>query len=672
VYVALTLAAAFVTSAAIAAQPEPLVTGLKNPESVTIANDGRVFVTSIGDFDKDGDGAVLILDGKQVKPFVANLNDPKGIVAFGDSLFLTDKNRVVKIALKDGKTTTHVAADAFPAKPQFLNDIAADEKGVLYVSDSGDRKGSGGALFRIDQRGKTKLVADYKSAPKAVKSPNGLLLDSHLHLLVLDLSGELNRLNIENGETENVADGFGRGDGLTWDKFGRLYISDVGGGKVYVRARATDKPVLLAEGLTSAADICYDRENGRILVPDLRGGNVVAIPAQVPGEELDERPLPVTTELAFEDIEWADWEGEKNGLPIALRPIMVTHAGDGSNRVFMATQRGVIHVFSPEHKAKKSTVFLDIQDRVRYEDKENEEGFLGMAFHPNFKTNGEFFVFYTPKRLTNVVCRYRVSKDDPNRADPASEEELLRFERPFWNHDGGTITFGPDGYLYVVHGDGGAANDPYDNAQNLEVLLGKVLRIDVNRRDPSLPYAIPKDNPFVGRKGARGEIWAYGLRNPWRIAFDRETGVLWCGDVGQNLWEEINLLTSGGNYGWNRREGYHAFGPKGTGPRDEYIEPIWEYHHDIGKSITGATVYRGSRVPSLRGYYIYADYVSNKLWGLKYDDAKKRVVANRPIAGPNVPVMSFGDDEQGEMYFMTYTPTGKGIYRFVEANTSQK
>jgi glucose/arabinose dehydrogenase len=215
VYVALTLAAAFVTSAAIAAQPQPLVTGLKNPESVTIANDGRVFVTSIGDFDKDGDGAVLILDGKQVKPFVANLNDPKGIVTFGDSLFLTDKDRVVKVALKDGKTTTHVAADAFPAKPQFLNDIAADEKGVLYVSDSGDRKGSGGALFRIDQRGKTKLVADYKSAPKAVKSPNGLLLDSHLHLLVLDLSGELNRLNIENGETEKVADGFGRGDGLT-------------------------------------------------------------------------------------------------------------------------------------------------------------------------------------------------------------------------------------------------------------------------------------------------------------------------------------------------------------------------------------------------------------------------------------------------------------------------
>ena len=179
VYVAVALAAGFVTSAAVAALPEPLATGLKNPESIAISNDGRVFVTSIGDFDKDGDGAVLILDGKEVKPFAANLNDPKGIVAFGDSLFLTDKTPVVKVGLKDGKATTLVAEDAFPAKPQFLNDIAADEKGVLFVSDSGDRKGSGGAIFRVDQKGKTKLVADYKTAPKAVKSPNGLLLDSH-------------------------------------------------------------------------------------------------------------------------------------------------------------------------------------------------------------------------------------------------------------------------------------------------------------------------------------------------------------------------------------------------------------------------------------------------------------------------------------------------------------
>ncbi len=197
------------------------------------------------------------------------------------------------------------------------------------------------------------------------------------------------------------------------------------------------------------------------------------------------------------------------------------------------------------------------------------KGFLGLAFHPKFKQNGEFFVFYTRKtpKLTNVVSRFRVTKDDPNQADPASEEELLRFTKPFWNHDGGTICFGPDGYLYVFHGDGGSANDPYDNGQNLKTLLGKILRIDVNKKDDGKRYAVPKDNPFVDHKDAAPEIWAYGLRNVWRMAFDRKTGQLWAADVGQNLYEEIDLITKGGNYGWNRREGLHPFGARGTGPQ---------------------------------------------------------------------------------------------------------
>jgi glucose/arabinose dehydrogenase len=269
--------------------------------------------------------------------------------------------------------------------------------------------------------------------------------------------------------------------------------------------------------------------------------------------------------------------------------------------------------------------------------------------------------------MANVVSRFRLDKTDPSKLDPASEEQILRYsKRPFWNHDGGTIVFGPDGYLYVVHGDGGAANDPFDNGQNLKTWFGKILRIDVNSKDEGKNYAVPKDNPFVGRADALPEIWAYGVRNPWRIAFDRKTNKLWAGEVGQNLYEEIMIIEKGGNYGWNRRESFHPFGAKGKGPSKEFVDPIWEYHHDVGKSITGGTVYRGAVLPELEGYYVYADYVSSRIWGLKYDEATKRVTANRPIGDPNKPVLSFGEDEKGELYFLVVAPNGRGIYRFVK------
>ncbi len=350
------------------------------------------------------------------------------------------------------------------------------------------------------------------------------------------------------------------------------------------------------------------------------------------------------------------------------RPILVTGAGDGSGRLFVPSQLGTIYVMPNDPEVEEPQVFLDISDHVVYQDNQNEKGFLGLAFHPKFRENGQFFAYYTPtgtpKPHTAIVSRFRVSKDDPNKADPASEEEILRIEHPFWNHKGGTIVFGPDGYLYIAVGDGGLANDPYGNGQNRNTLLGKILRIDVDHHDTGKKYAVPKDNPFASDSQARGEIWAYGLRNPWRIAFDRQTGTLWCADVGQDLWEEIDLVTKGGNYGWNLREGVHKFGPKGVEPRADIVEPIWEYHHETGKSITGGHVYRGKKFPQLVGCYLYADYVSGKVWALKYDEAAHKVVANYSIAGNVMPIMSFGEDDQGESYYTT--DTGQ-IYTFRQA-----
>jgi hypothetical protein len=259
---------------------------------------------------------------------------------------------------------------------------------------------------------------------------------------------------------------------------------------------------------------------------------------------------------AFPKLQWpAELTGASEGLAKEVRPLIITGAGDGTDRIFVATQPGTIHVWKNDPNVSEMTTFLDIRDRIHYAaPDENEEGFLGLAFHPKFKENGEFFVYYTNDYETeqdrkSIISRFRVSKDDPNKADPASEEIIMEIPQPFWNHNGGTIIFGPDGYIYIGLGDGGAGGDPHKNGQDLGALLGKMLRIDVDQQDEGLAYAIPKDNPFVGKDGARGEIWAYGIRNIWRMAFDRKTGDLWAGDVGQNIWEEIDIITKGGNYG---------------------------------------------------------------------------------------------------------------------------
>jgi glucose/arabinose dehydrogenase len=388
--------------------------------------------------------------------------------------------------------------------------------------------------------------------------------------------------------------------------------------------------------------------------------------------QVDERPLPVDVVPAFPKIEWPDWvTGLDAGRPRDPRPLLITGAGDGSNRIFVVSQYGSVHVLPNDPQAEEMKTFLDIRERVQYHDRENEEGLLGMAFHPRYRENGEFFVYYSIKRRPNPhitqISRFRVSPDDPNRADPDSEEVILTIKQPYWNHKGGTIVFGPDGYLYVGLGDGGAANDPHGNGQNLSEVLGSILRIDVDRKDPGLNYAIPKDNPFAGQQGKRGEIWAYGIRNVWRIAFDRETGVLWAGDVGQNIWEEIDIIVRGGNYGWNVREGKHPFSDNGSGRRTDFIEPIWEYHHDVGKSITGGHVYRGKQVPELKGGYVYADFVSGQIWALWYDFEKKEVTANRTIKPNGLPVMSFGEDDAGEVLYVTQDG---GMFKFASPNTT--
>ena len=374
--------------------------------------------------------------------------------------------------------------------------------------------------------------------------------------------------------------------------------------------------------------------------------------------------------IAFPKLQWTGWEAEDDaGRLQPLRPIALTNAGDGSNRVFVATQRGVIHSFPNDQNAAKTRIFLDLSKKVSYSDKENEEGFLGMAFHPNYKKTGEFFAYYTTRdaRQTSVVSRFRVSRSNPEQADPEFEEELLRIKQPYWNHNGGTIAFGPDGHLYVGLGDGGDGNDPHRNGQNLEVLHGSILRIDVDHKDAGKNYAVPKDNPFVNVKEARPEIWAYGLRNVWRLGFDRQTGDLWVTDVGQDLWEEINVVKRGGNYGWNFREGTHAFGALATKPGLKLEEPVWEYDHEVGKSITGGYVYRGKRLPELQGKFLYADYVSGRLWALHYDREKKQVVANYALQSERKAVISFGEDEMGEVYFMAVSNDGRGIYRFDHA-----
>lgn len=338
------------------------------------------------------------------------------------------------------------------------------------------------------------------------------------------------------------------------------------------------------------------------------------------------------------------------------RPLFLTHAPGDPEHVYVVEQGGTVRRFENRPDVTETELFLDISDRVRQ--RHNEEGLLGFAFDPDYANNQRVYVYYSASRPRRTQLSSFVATSASS-VDATDERELFRVEQPYGNHNGGMIAFGPDGYLYAGIGDGGAADDPHGHGQNLETWLGTILRIRVG---PDIPtYEVPADNPFVDTPGARPEIWAHGLRNPWRFSFDRQTGRLWCGDVGQDAIEEIDIIEGGGNYGWNLREGTHVFrrGEASTPLR----EPIAEYGHDQGQSVTGGNVYRGTRLSDLRGTYFYGDFVTGYVWALDADgDEVKSHARVATVPG----LSSFGEDAGGELYAMSFD--GR-IYRFEPNDT---
>jgi glucose/arabinose dehydrogenase len=338
-------------------------------------------------------------------------------------------------------------------------------------------------------------------------------------------------------------------------------------------------------------------------------------------------------------------------------PVHVTHAGDGTGRLFVVEQRGTIRLIVDGERL--GTPFLDIRDRVTFG---GERGLLSVAFPPGFKDVGHFYVNYTAtvdSQLMTRISRFQVGSS-PNQADPESEQIVLTVDQFAGNHNGGQIAFGPDGYLYIGMGDGGGSGDPQNHGQRPETLLGAMLRIDVESDSP-LTYTIPVDNPFMADPAA-AEVWSYGLRNPWRFSFDRQTGDLYIADVGQGAWEEINYQPAssqgGDNYGWNIMEGNHCYNAA-TCDQTELTLPIWVYGRSEGQSVTGGFVYRGSAQPSLQGIYLYGDYLSGRLWGLQQVRSEWQ---NQLLLETNKTISSFGEDESGELYLVDYSGA---IYKVV-------
>jgi len=338
-------------------------------------------------------------------------------------------------------------------------------------------------------------------------------------------------------------------------------------------------------------------------------------------------------------------------------PVFVTNANDGSNRLFVVEQSGVIQII--QNGTRFPSPFLDIRDRVR---PGGEQGLLSMAFHPNYAENGRFFVNYTRRSGGDTVISEFNVGNDPD-ISLRDERIILIIDQPFPNHNGGQIQFGPDGFLYIGMGDGGAGGDPLNHGQNLSTLLGSMLRIDIDNGDP---YGIPTDNPFLNNSSAREEAYAFGLRNPWRFSFDRCDGRLFLGDVGQDRIEEVDIIISGGNYGWNTMEGTECF------ESDACIQgglelPINEYFHSIGRSITGGYVYRGTNFPDLAGRYFFGDFVSSQIWSLT--EVSPNQWERQEMLDLDIFLSTFGEDEDGELYAAGFDGS---VYRIeqVEAASS--
>jgi glucose/arabinose dehydrogenase len=385
------------------------------------------------------------------------------------------------------------------------------------------------------------------------------------------------------------------------------------------------------------------------------------------------------------------------------RPVWMCQAPGDGDRFFIVEEPGRILVVPKGSDGSQAKEFLNIMDRGTFVDygANTAVGLLSIAFHPGFKTNGLFYICYSQQNSNqtglyhwrSVISEFKVSGADPDRADLASERVLLEAPEPFNNNQGGQVNFGPDGFLYAALGDGGSNNDPFNSGQNPANLLAKMLRIDVNTKSTvgsgktrkELPYGIPVDNPWVdepemGSHGTRKEVYAWGLRNVWRFSWDPKTGELWGGDVGEGLWEEVDLIVKGGNYGWCVREGAHHFKPGPTGAK--YIDPVIEYphqpkllaqskfpHHGIGLSVIGGYVYRGQKYPSLDGVYVYGDFVLGTIFGLRYDKGKVRDYGTLLSQPKNI--TSFAQDAEGELYVISFSERHDGRIYALETKTQR-
>lgn len=389
----------------------------------------------------------------------------------------------------------------------------------------------------------------------------------------------------------------------------------------------------------------------------------MAMLSPLPAMAQQQRTVPsLSTVVAFPNLKFS-------------RPVTLAYPNDDRNLLFVVEQHEArIQSFSNDPNTRDKQLFLQLPREIS---RDNEEGLLGLAFHPKYKENGQFFVYYSaqegPTNRRSVVSRFNVLTSDPRKADPDSEVRIWQSEPdPFGNHNGGHIEFGPDGFLYITLGDSGAADDPLLSGQNPSDFWGSILRIDVDHPSNGKPYGIPKTNPRVRdprRFGAWApEVYAIGLRNVWKFSFDRETGWLWAGDVGQNLWEEIDIIINGGNYGWSVVEGFHPFPKRQRRPvrSSDLIPPVVEYPHpenktrerpDDGKSVTGGYVYRGKALPELVGAYVYADFETGRIWALRVNE-KGKLLVNREVVdlskNPRLQVSSFGEDPAGELYILAF------------------